>query len=90
MVENKSEERYEIFNIGTGRGVSVLELVHKFEEVNGLKINYKIAPRRAGDIIAIWADPARANAVLGWRAERSLDETLAAAWRWEKHVRGIE
>lgn len=90
MVENKSEERSEIFNIGTGRGVSVLELVHKFEEVNGLKINYKIAPRRAGDIIAIWADPARANAVLGWRAERSLDETLAAAWRWEKHVRGIE
>lgn len=90
MVENKSEERYEIFNIGTGRGVSVLELVHKFEEVNGLKINYKIAPRRAGDIIAIWADPARANAVLGWRAERSLDKTLAAAWRWEKHVRGIE
>jgi len=90
MVENKSEERYEIFNIGTGRGVSVLELVHKFEEVNGLKINYKIAPRRAGDIIAIWADPARANAVLCWRAERSLDETLAAAWRWEKHVRGIE
>ena len=90
MVENKSEERYEILNIGTGRGVSVLELVHKFEEVNGLKINYKIAPRRAGDIIAIWADPARANAVLGWRAERSLDETLAAAWRWEKHVRGIE
>lgn len=90
MVENKSKERYEIFNIGTGRGVSVLELVHKFEEVNGLKINYKIAPRRAGDIIAIWADPARANAVLGWRAERSLDETLAAAWRWEKHVRGIE
>ncbi len=90
MVENKSEERYEIFNIGTGRGVSVLELVHKFEEVNHLKLNYKIAPRRAGDIVAIWADPSRANQVLGWKAERSLDETLAAAWAWEKHVRGIE
>ncbi len=90
MVENKSEERYEIFNIGTGRGVSVLELVHKFEEVNHLKLNYKIAPRRAGDIVAIWADPTRANQVLGWKAERSLDETLAAAWAWEKHVRGIE
>ena len=90
MVENKSEERYEIFNIGTGRGVSVLELVHKFEEVNGLKINYKIAPRRAGDIIAIWADPARANAVLGWRAVRSLVGTLAAARRWGRDGRGID
>ncbi len=90
MVENKSEERYEIFNIGTGRGVSVLELVHKFEEVNHLKLSYKIAPRRAGDIVAIWADPSRANQVLGWKAERSLDETLAAAWAWEKHVRGIK
>lgn len=90
MAGNKSEERYEIFNIGTGRGVSVLELVHKFEEVNGLKLNYKIAPRRAGDIVAIWADPTRANQVLGWKAERTLDETLAAAWAWEKHVRGIE
>ncbi len=90
MVENKSEERYEIFNIGTGRGVSVLELVHKFEEVNHLKLNYKIAPRRAGDIVAIWADPSRANQVLGWKAERSLDETLAAAWAWEKHVRGLK
>lgn len=90
MVGNKSEERYEIFNIGTGRGVSVLELVHKFEEVNGLKLNYKIAPRRAGDIVAIWADPTQANQVLGWKAERTLDETLAAAWAWEKHVRGIE
>jgi len=90
MVENKSEERYEIFNVGTGRGVSVLELVHKFEEVNHLKLNYKIAPRRAGDIVAIWADPSRANQVLGWKAERSLDETLASAWAWEKHVRGIE
>lgn len=90
MAENKSEERYEIFNIGTGRGVSVLELVHKFEEVNHLKLNYKIAPRRAGDIVAIWADPTRANTVLGWKAERSLDETLAAAWNWERHVRGLE
>ena len=90
MVENRCEERYEIFNIGTGRGVSVLELVHEFEKVNNLKLNYKIVGRRAGDIIAIWADPTRANNVLGWTAERTLDQTLAAAWAWEKHVRGIE
>ena len=71
-------------------GVSVLELVHKFEEVNDLKLCYKIAPRRAGDIIAIWADPTLANTELGWTAERTLDETLRAAWKWEKHIRGIE
>ena len=90
MIEDKNKAPYEIFNIGTGRGVSVLELVHKFEEVNHLKLNYKIAPRREGDIIAIWADPTLANTELGWQAERSLDETLAAAWAWEKHVRGIK
>ncbi len=90
MVEGKSESRYEIFNIGTGRGVSVLKLVHEFERVNNLKLNYKIAPRRAGDITAIWADPTRANEVLGWKAERTLDQTLASAWAWEKHLRGIE
>ena len=89
MVEHRSEERYEVFNVGTGRGVSVLELVHKFEEVNRLKLNYKIAPRRAGDIVAIWADPTRANTVLGWQAERTLEETLVAAWNWERHLRGI-
>ena len=55
-----------------------------------MELPCKIAPRREGDIIAIWADPTRANTVLGWKAERTLDETLAAAWAWEKHVRGIE
>ena len=90
MIEGKNREKYEIFNIGTGRGVSVLELVRKFEEVNNLKLNYKIVGRRAGDIVAIWADPSYANDELGWKAERSLDQTLAAAWKWEKHIRGIE
>ena len=90
MIENRNKEAYEIFNIGTGRGVSVLELIRKFQEVNHLKLNYKIAPRRAGDIIAIWADPTRANNELGWKAERTLDETLVSAWNWEKHLRGIK
>ena len=87
MMEGKNKASYEVFNIGTGRGVSVLELVRRFEEVNGVKLNYRIADRRPGDIIAIWADPTRANTELGWRAERSLDETLASAWAWEKHLR---
>ena len=84
MVDGKMEEPYEIFNIGTGRPVSVLELVNAFEKVNGLKLNYKFAPRRPGDVVAIWADPTRANEVLGWKAERTVEETLAAAWAWEK------
>lgn len=90
MLDGKSEQRYEVFNIGTGRPVSVLELVKTFEKVNGLKLNYKITGRRAGDVEAVWADTAKAERVLLWRAERELSETLRSAWLWEKHVRGIE
>lgn len=90
MIGNKNKQKYEIFNIGTGRGVSVLELVRRFEAVNDLKLNYKIVGRREGDVVAIWADPTLANEELGWKAERSLDDTLRAAWKWEKHIRGIE
>ena len=82
------KEPYEIFNIGTGRPVSVLELVNAFEKVNGLKLNWKYAPRRAGDVVAIWADSTLANKELGWKAERSVEETLAAAWAWEKKLAG--
>lgn len=89
MVAKRSEERYEVFNIGTGRPVSVFELVKGFEEANGLKLNYRVAPRRAGDVTAVWADTSRANEVLGWRAERELSDTLKAAWAWECNVRKI-
>lgn len=90
MIEGKNKAAYEVFNVGTGNGVSVLELVRRFEEANELKLNYKIADRREGDIIAIWADPTLANEELGWKATRKLDDTLRSAWAWEKHVRGIE
>lgn len=86
MIDGKMKEPYEIFNIGTGTPVSVLELVNSFEKVNNLKLNYKFAPRRAGDVIAIWADPTLANEELGWKATRTVDETLAAAWAWEKNL----
>ncbi len=87
MLDGKMEEPYEIFNIGTGRPVSVLELVNAFEKVNNLKLNYKFAPRRPGDVTAIWADPSLANEKLGWKAERTVEETLAAAWAWERRLK---
>ena len=88
MTGGRMKDRYEIFNIGTGRGVSTLEVVRSFEKVNHLKINYKIVGRRAGDIEAVWADPSFANEELGWKAEKSLDETLQSAWNWQKHLDG--
>ena len=88
MMDGKMASGCEVFNIGTGRPVSVLELVNAFEKVNNLKLNYKFAPRRDGDVTAIWADPTLANNVLGWKAERSVEQTLAAAWAWEKHLAG--
>lgn len=90
MTQGRMKQDYEIFNIGTGRPVSVLELVTKFEKVNNLKLNYKIVGRRSGDVPAVWADVALANKELGWKAERTLEETLAAAWNWEKRVRNIK
>ncbi len=89
MTQNRMKEHYEIFNVGTGRGVSVMELVKGFEEANHVKVNYKIVGRRPGDIQAIWADPTLANRELGWRAERPLEETLRSAWSWEKHLRNL-
>ena len=88
MLDEQMKAPCEVFNIGTGRPVSVLELVNAFEKVNGLKLNWKFAPRRAGDVTAIWADPTLANKELGWKAERSVEETLAAAWAWEKRLAG--
>ena len=88
MVDGKMKEGYEIFNVGTGRPVSVHELVTAFEKVNGLKLNYKFVDRRPGDVMAIWADTTLANEELGWKAERSVEDTLASAWAWEKHLAG--
>ncbi|MBD5183914.1 MAG: UDP-glucose 4-epimerase GalE [Bacteroidales bacterium] len=89
MVSDKMEAKYEIFNVGTGNPVSVLELLTTFEKVNNLKLPYKIVDRRPGDVTAVWADTAKANDVLGWKAERTLGETLKSAWEWEKRVRGL-
>lgn len=87
MLEGKQDEQVEVFNIGTGRGVSVLELIHTFESATGVKLNYRIVGRRAGDIEQVWADPAKANKVLGWHAETGLDDTLRSAWNWQLKLR---
>jgi UDP-glucose 4-epimerase len=84
MFENKGKSNFEIFNLGTGNGYSVLEVIHSFEKVSGLKLNYKIVGRRAGDIEKIWADPTFANQELGWKAELGLDEMTQSAWKWEQ------
>lgn len=89
MTENKMKADYEIFNIGTGRPLSVMELVKAFEKANNLKLPYVIAPRRQGDVTAVWADTTLANNELGWKAERSVEETLRSAWRWEKKLRNL-
>jgi len=90
LLENKSKAGYEIFNLGTGKGVSVLEAVHAFQAVTGVKLNYTIVSRRAGDIEKIWADTTFANEELGWKSETGIEETMRSAWKWEKKLRGIE
>ena len=89
MLDGGMEEPYEIFNVGTGRPLSVLELITTFEKVNGVKLPWEYAPRREGDVMAIWADPALANAKLGWKATRTTEETLKAAWAWELHLKEL-
>lgn len=84
LEEGMNEQPSEVFNIGTGTGYSVLEIVKTFEKVTGVKVNYKIVERRAGDIEVVWADPTLANTVLGWKAQYGLEEMLKSAWEWEK------
>ena len=87
LIENKSLSNYEVFNLGTGKGSSVLEVIQSFEKVSGRKLNYKIAERREGDVISAYADTTHANKVLGWETESSLDDAMASAWNWEKKIR---
>lgn len=87
LLDLKNKKNYEIFNLGTGKGVSVLEAIKSFERVSGKKLNYKIVGRRPGDIEKIWADPSFANAELGWKTQSSLDDAMRTAWDWEQKIR---
>ena len=86
MRSGVGEAAYEVFNIGTGTGLSVLELIRRFEEATGVKVPHRVVDRRPGDVAQIWADTALANKELGWRAERPLDDTLRAAWKWQQSI----
>jgi UDP-glucose 4-epimerase len=86
MLEEKSDESVEVFNLGTGHGLSVLEIIDIFQKVNGVEVPHKIVERRGGDIEKVWANPERANKVLGWTAVESIEETLRSAWIWEKRL----
>jgi UDP-glucose 4-epimerase len=87
LLEEKNTTTYEVFNIGTGKGSSVLEVVNTFEEVSGVKLNYYFAERRTGDIVSAYADTTKANTVLGWKSELTLKDALYSAWEWEKSLR---
>ena len=86
LEKNVNDDSYEVFNLGTGRGNSVLEVINAFEKVSGETLNYKIGPRRAGDITSIYSDTKKANDILGWKSERDLDNMLLTAWNWEKKL----
>ena len=87
LMNKKQQDSFEVFNVGTGKGSSVLEVIQSFERVSGLKLNYKIGEKRIGDVIAAYANTDKANNVLGWKAEASLDDAILSAWNWEKKIR---
>ncbi len=89
LIENRNKENFEIFNLGTGNGNSVLEVIHSFEKVSGQKLNYVIVDRRAGDVEKVYANTRFANDELGWKAEKNLDDMMLSALNWEKKIRNL-
>ena len=90
MLAGTPTEQVEVFNLGTGRGLSVLEIVRDFVEATGVNVPYQIVGRREGDIEKVWANPKKANEVLGWKADTPVKDVLVSAWNWEKHLRNIQ
>ena len=86
LLENKQKKNYEVFNLGTGKGLSVMEIIRAFEKVTGQKLNYQVVHRREGDVEKVYADTGYANRELGWKAERGIEETLQSSWKWEQHI----
>ncbi|WP_411030014.1 UDP-glucose 4-epimerase GalE [Spongiimicrobium sp. 3-5] len=87
LMAGDNEKNYEVFNVGTGKGSSVLEVIESFERVSGKKLNYQIVDRRPGDVVSAYADTAKANTILGWKSQSTLDEAMKSAWEWEQKSR---
>lgn len=87
MLNHQAKEQVEVFNLGTGRGLSVLEILNTFMQVTGVNVPYQIVGRREGDIEQVWAKPDKANNVLGWKADTPIEDVLLSAWRWEQKIR---
>ncbi|MBS1764962.1 MAG: UDP-glucose 4-epimerase GalE [Bacteroidetes bacterium] len=88
LLNKENKKQYEVFNLGTGKGSSVFELINAFEKVTGLKLNYKVVKRREGDAVAVYADTTLANTELKWKTQRDLDNMIKTAWNWELHLAG--
>ncbi|WP_285010708.1 UDP-glucose 4-epimerase GalE [Pedobacter faecalis] len=87
LEEKRAAENYEVFNLGTGRGTSVLEVIHAFEASTGQKLNYQIGPRREGDVEQVWGDVSKSSRDLGWTAELGIEDMMSSAWKWEQYIR---
>jgi UDP-glucose 4-epimerase len=85
-LNDKPADFYDVFNVGTGNGNTVLEVIRTFEKVNRVKLNYEIGPRRPGDVVKIWADTNKINSVLGWTPSKTLEDSMRDSWNWEKHL----
>ena len=88
LLENKNTLNYETYNLGTGTGSSVLEVIQAFERVSGKKLNYKIVNRRSGDVVSAYADTTKANEILGWKAQFTLDDAMLSTWKWQQKISG--
>jgi UDP-glucose 4-epimerase len=86
LLDKKQKNNYEFFNLGTGKGLTVLQLIQVFEKVNNLKLNYKVVDRRAGDVEKIYADTTLANKELGWETKLGVEEMMRSAWKWQQQL----
>lgn len=89
LMSKKNTSNFEIFNLGTGKGTSVLEVIKTFEKATNQKLNYKISERRPGDVASVYADTTKANEILGWKTKRTIEESLSSAWKWEQKIRNL-
>jgi UDP-glucose 4-epimerase len=90
LIDEKNHSKCEVFNLGTGNGVTVLELINAFEKVSGVKLNYTIGPRRSGDVVAVYANNSLAKKILGWKPETTLEQMMETAWKWELKLKADE